>query len=175
MRELDPTARLSKLASLYGDLTMGAASRIDDFCVLSGRIVVGRHVHIGCACSLIGDIELEDFAGLSGGVRLYARSDDYSGEHMTNPTVPAAYTQVHQAPIRIGRHAIIGANSVILPGVTIGEGAAVGAQALITRDVAPWSVVAGKGLVVGERSRRLLELEQQLILLEQQLIEQGVC
>jgi acetyltransferase-like isoleucine patch superfamily enzyme len=46
-------------------------------------------------------------------------------------------------PVRIGAWADIGVNAVILPGVTIGKGAIVGAGAVVTEDVAPFSVVAG--------------------------------
>jgi galactoside O-acetyltransferase len=81
---------------------------------------------------------------------------------MTNPTVPAVYTRVDERPVRLGKHAIVGANAVILPGVVIGEGAAIGAQAIITKDVEPWAIVVGRNQKVGVRSQRLLELEAQL-------------
>jgi putative colanic acid biosynthesis acetyltransferase WcaF len=47
------------------------------------------------------------------------------------------------APIRLGRHSWICAGAFVHPGVTVGEGAVAGARAVITRDVAPWTVVAG--------------------------------
>ena len=151
---------VSKHANLYGSIIVASSARIDDFVVMSGVITIGRHVHIACHCSLIGNIIMEDFSGLSGGVRVYAKSDDYSGKWLTNPTVPKELTNVHSEPVRICKHAIVGANAVILPGVTIGEGAAVGAGALITKDVPAWTVVVGRNKVIGERSRRVLELEQ---------------
>jgi len=46
-------------------------------------------------------------------------------------------------PVRVGKWADIGVNAVILPGVTVGEGAIVGAGAVVTKDVAPYAVVAG--------------------------------
>jgi acetyltransferase-like isoleucine patch superfamily enzyme len=151
---------ISQKASLYGDVRVHPSSRIDDFAVLSGTIIIGRCVHIACHCSLIGEIELGDFSGLSGGVRIYSRSDDYSGEWMTNPCVPSHLTRVDARPVRIGRHAIVGANAVILPGVTVGEGAAIGSGAMITRDVPSWAVAVGRNKVIGERSRRVLDLER---------------
>jgi acetyltransferase-like isoleucine patch superfamily enzyme len=153
---------ISLRASIYGAVTVDPSSRIDDFAVLSGEITVGRCVHIACHCSLIGEIVLEDFSGLSGGVRIYAKSDDYSGEWMTNPTVPAHLARVDARPVRIGRHAIVGANAIILPGVTVGEGAAIGAAALITKDVLAWAIVVGRNEVIGERKRRVLQLETEL-------------
>jgi dTDP-4-amino-4,6-dideoxy-D-glucose acyltransferase len=153
---------ISEKASVYGDVTVDPSSRVDDFCVLSGHIIIGRYVHLSCHASIIGDVVMEDFSGLSGGVRVYAKSDDYSGEWMTNPTVPSHLTNVHSEPVRICKHAIIGANSVILPGVTIGEGAAVGANSVIRKDVEPWTIVVGTGKVIGERKKRCLELECEL-------------
>jgi galactoside O-acetyltransferase len=78
--------------------------------------------------------------------------------------VPAKYTNVSHAPVTIGRHAIIGCGAVILPGVTIGEGAAVGALSLVTKDVPPFTIVAGTpAKVIGQRKRDLLELEAQFV------------
>jgi acetyltransferase-like isoleucine patch superfamily enzyme len=57
----------------------------------------------------------------------------------------------------------VGAGRILLPGVTLGEGAAVGALSLVRRDVEPFTIVAGTpAKPIGERSRRLLELEQQV-------------
>ena len=145
---------ISRRASVYGRLIIHETARVDDFAVLSGNISIQRYVHVACHCSIIGQVRLHEFSGLSGGVRLYAKSDDYSGAWMTNPTVPERFTRVHAAPIAIGRHAIIGANAVIMPGVTVGEGAAVGAGAFITRDVEPWTIVVDRGRVIGQRDTR---------------------
>ena len=66
--------------------------------------------------------------------------------------------------VTIGRHAIIGANSVILPGVTIGEGAVVGACSLVKRDCAPWSINFGApARPIGKRPRAKIDhLEREL-------------
>jgi acetyltransferase-like isoleucine patch superfamily enzyme len=96
-------------------------------------------------------------------VSIYSSTDDYSGDTLTNPTVPDELTGVTSAPVTVGRHAIVGAGAVILPGVTIGTGTAVGALSLVRRDVADFTVVGGvPARILGERSRRLLELEQRL-------------
>ena len=59
---------------------------------------------------------------------------------------------------------IVGAGSVILPGVTIGEGAAVGALSIVKRDVEPFTIVAGADTrVIGTRKRDLLELESRIV------------
>lgn len=161
---VDRTVRIFGAARLR----IGSHVRIDAFTVLSageGGIEIGEHVHIGAHGYLAGAgrISLGDFSGLSGRVSVYSSSDDYSGEALTNPTVPAELTDVTSAPVEIGRHAIVGAGSVLLPGVTLGEGAGVGAMSLVRRDVEPFTMVAGSpARAVGTRSRRLLELERRL-------------
>jgi acetyltransferase-like isoleucine patch superfamily enzyme len=65
-------------------------------------------------------------------------------EHTGMPAdVPIIATDLAIGPVRIGAWADIGVNAVILPGVTVGKGAIVGAGAVVTQDVEPFSVVAG--------------------------------
>lgn len=160
---------ISDKVSFYGveRITIGNNVRIDDFCVISageGGIKIGNHVHIAVFCSLIGSgsITLADFSGLSSRVAIYSSNDDYSGEFMTNPTVPHEFTGVQHADVLIGRHAIVGSGSVILPGVVIEEGVAISALSLITKPCASFGVYSGNRRI-GERKRNLLELEQQLM------------
>lgn len=159
---------ISDLASFYNPakISIGAHSRIDDFCVLSagnGGIVIGQHVHIAVYSSLIGKarIELRDFCNISSRVSIYSSSDDYSGATMTNPTVPDEYKNVFHADVVIGRHVIIGSGSVILPGITLEEGVAIGALSLIRDNCSAFGIYAGNpARLIRERRRDLLELEQ---------------
>ncbi|MDF3131252.1 acyltransferase [Kiritimatiellaeota bacterium B1221] len=129
------------------NFSLGAHSQIDDFvfCYTGARCEIGRNVHISSFCSIIGGGELvmEDFSGLSAGCRLITGSDDFTGPWLTNPTVPAEFTHVLRGKIRICRHAVLGTNAVVYPGVTIGEGAAVGAGCLVRKDLEPWTIYAG--------------------------------
>ncbi len=162
--------RISRKASFYGAerIRLGNHVRIDDFCVLSageGGIEIGDRVHIAVYCSLIGcgRIVLHDFAGLSSRVSIYSSNDDYSGEVMTNPTVPEAYTCVRHADVIIGRHVIIGSGSVVLPGVELSEGVAIGALSLVRASCEPFAIYSGTpARRIGERKRTLLELERKL-------------
>lgn len=80
---------------------------------------------------------------------------------MTNPTVPEQYTNVDYRNVVLERHVIIGSGSVILPGVTIGEGTAVGALSLVAKDLEPFGIYAGSPLKkIKARDKRLLELEK---------------
>jgi dTDP-4-amino-4,6-dideoxy-D-glucose acyltransferase len=158
---------VSRRASFYGAerITLGNHVRIDDFTVLSageGGIVLGDYIHVAVYSSMIGQgrITLDDFVNVSSRVAIYSSNDDYSGEAMTNPMIPAQYRNVRSAPILVGRHAIIGSGSVVLPGVDIGEGVAVGALSLVNRDCLPFGVYVGvPAQRVKERKRDLLHLE----------------
>ena len=162
---------LSDRASYYNcaAIRIGSRVRIDDFCVLSagnGGIVIGDHIHIAVFSSLIGAgcITLHDYANVSSRVAIYSSTDDFSGAAMTNPTVPSEYTGVTHAPVEIGRHVVIGSGSVILPGVTLAEGVAVGALTMVSLDCAAFGIYAGvPARRIGERRRDLLTAEQRFV------------
>jgi acetyltransferase-like isoleucine patch superfamily enzyme len=151
------------------NIEIGNNVRIDGYCsiIATGRgwLKLGSYIHIGGYCFLsAGDgIELDDFSGLSQGVRIYSRSDDYTGGSLTNPTVPEKYTKVRGGTVRLGRHVIIGSGTVILPKLTIGEGASVGALSLVTKSLDSWCVYTGTPAKrLKARSKKMLELEQEL-------------
>ena len=136
-----PTCRI---VAAPGAFSVGERAQLDDFVfVNAGRACrIGRFVHIASFVSVIGggEFSIDDFSGLSAGCRVVTGSDDYSGPFLTNPTVPREFTNHRISHVTIGRHVIVGTNTVILPGVTIGEGAAIGACAVVRRDVPPWGV-----------------------------------
>lgn len=160
--------RLSRRASLYGvgRISIGDNSRIDDFCVLSageGGIEIGSYVHLGAMVTLIGrgKIAIGDLSTLSGRVSVYSSSDDYSGAHMTNPTVPEHLTGVEHRDIIIGRHVIVGCASVLIPGAAIEDGVAVGAISLVKDRLVTNSIFAGiPAKRTGPRQTGMYELEK---------------
>ncbi len=172
--------QVSEKASIYGAsrISLGSYCRIDDFCVLSagdGGIFIGRYVHIAVMSSLIGRgrIQLGDFCNVSSRVSIYSSSDDYSGAFMTNPTVPENYTNVDHRDVVLERHVIVGSGAVILPGVTIGEGTAVGALSLVNGSLDAFGIYAGSPIKrIKSRSTRLIELER-LFLADEHITENG--
>lgn len=167
---LGEDVKISAYARIYGAerIRIGNHVRIDDFCILSagaGGISIGDYVHLAPYAFLVGHaaIDLEDYSGLSWQSGIFSSSDDFSGRWMTNPTLPEAYRKPQHAPVRLQRHALVGAGSLILPGVTIGEGAAIGAQSLVTKDCDPFKIYLGiPARPIKARRRDLLQLEQQL-------------
>lgn len=161
-------ARLSDKASYYNctNIVIGNNVRIDDFCVLSagaGGILIGSHIHVAVYSALIGagKITLSDFSNISSRVSIYSSNDDYSGASMTNPTIPKEFTDVQHADVVIGRHVIIGSGSVVLPGVELEQGVAIGALSLVNRSCQAFGVYSGvPAKRIKERKRDLLIVEQ---------------
>jgi acetyltransferase-like isoleucine patch superfamily enzyme len=159
--------RFSDKASYYncGQIRVSSNTRIDDFCVISageGGINIGSHVHLAIGVSLIGagNITLCDFSNLSSRVSIYSSNDDYTGQYMTNPTVPSAFTNVTSADVYIGRHVIVGSGAVILPGVRLEDGVAVGALSLVNKSCEAFSIYAGNpAKFIKPRKKDLLILE----------------
>lgn len=165
-RHVGRDVMISDRASIYGaeEMEIGDFSRIDDFCCVSGRVTMGRNVHIALGCNVAGGepgITFEDFSGLAYGCHVFAQSDDYSGTTMTNATVPDCYKKETKKAVRIGRHCIIGTSSLVFPGVEVAEGTAVGALSVVTQSTQAWSIYTGNPAKrVWRRQQTLLKLER---------------
>jgi acetyltransferase-like isoleucine patch superfamily enzyme len=157
--------KISEKSSIYNPelISLDDNSRIDDFCLLSGNIKIGKNVHIAAYCNLAGGklgIEMEDFSGLAYGCHIFTQSDDYSGLTMTNPTVPENFKQETFKNVFIGRHVIIGTKSIVLPGVNLAEGCSVGAMSMLTKSTQPWGIYFGiPAKRIKDRKKDLLNLE----------------
>lgn len=129
---------------------------IDDFVFIyaKGRIKIGNYVHIASFTSITGEGELimEDFTTISSGCRIVLATDDFKNWGFCNSTVDNQFRNLTKGKIHIQRFAIIGANSVILPNVTIGEGAAVAAGSVVTKSLEPWGIYVGNRKI-GERDK----------------------
>lgn len=157
---------ISRKCSIYGadKISVGNHVRIDDFCILSGNIVFHDYIHLSAYAALFAGsalIEIDNYCAISSRTVIYAESDDYSGEGMTNPMVPDKYRNVQSAPVYIKKHAIIGSGCTVLPGITVEEGTSVGAMSLINRDTRAWTINAGIPCrYIRERARKPLEYEK---------------
>lgn len=158
--------KISRRAILHGVeyMKFGDNSRVDDLCILSGKIEVGRNVHIAVMCHIDGSKEgvyIEDFAGISYNTIIFAASDDYSGKVLTNPTIPLKYKSPIHKKVIIKKHSLIGASCVIMPGVIIEEGNSIGAMSLVTKATKPWKIYIGCPVKeIKDRKKDLLELEK---------------
>lgn len=157
---------ISKAATLYKTDLMSFSdnSRIDDFCALSGEISIGKNVHITVHCSLtasLSPIVIQDFAGMAPACHVFSSMDDYSGNTLTNPTVPPEFKNITHGTVSISRHVLIGTGSIVFPNLTIGEGCAIGAMTLVNKSLDPWGIYVGvPAKRIKERSKKLLALEK---------------
>jgi acetyltransferase-like isoleucine patch superfamily enzyme len=150
------------------NISIGSNVRIDDNVIIvasskENPVKIGNYVHIAANCYLAGSngIEMSDYSGLGPGVTILSGSDDYSGNKITNPTVNKKYTGGKSGKVKLHKHVIIGANSVILPKITINEGSSVGALSLVNRDLNEWGIYFGSPVVmIKYRSKNLLKLEK---------------
>lgn len=120
---------------------------ISDFCWIHGGIhtVIGNFIHIASHVCISGGgvFIMEDFANASAGARLITGSDLVHGEGLSGPTIPAKYRAVSRSYIHVEKHAFLATNVIVHPGVTIGEGAVVGSNSVVTKDIEPWTINFG--------------------------------
>lgn len=153
------------------NIHLGDGCQIDDFVhiIASQAVHIGKRVHIACFSSIAGGgrVEIGDYAGLSAGCRLISGTEDFMGGGMTNPCVPERYRKVIRSFVNIHRHSILGTNTIVYPGVTVGEGAATGAGAIVSKDLEPW------GLYMGAPAKRIKSRDKETILrLEAELVHE---
>jgi len=138
------------------NIEFGRNILIDDFVFIYAkkRMKFGNFIHIASFVTITGgeSLVMEDFSGIGTGARICTGTDDFKSWGFGNPTIDEKYRNVTRAPVHIGKFSIIGANGVILPGVTIHEGAMVGAGSVVTRDLEPWGIYLGNRRV-GERDK----------------------
>lgn len=150
---------------IYGPerISLGSNTRVDAFSTISsqdGRIEIGDHVHIATGVVIYGNggVSLASGTGLAAGVKVLSATDDFLWGNLTNPTMPNDFRAVSSAPVVLHEHALVGVNSVILPGSTLGFGAAVGALTLVKGVVQDFEIVSGNPMkVVGKRNSARLQ------------------
>jgi galactoside O-acetyltransferase len=156
---------ISRNASFYdiSKISIGNNVRIDDFCILSGKISIGNYVHISAYNALYGGagIIIKDFCGLSPRCCLFSRSDDFSGNYMISPMVPNNLTNVKSGSIILENFVQLGTNSVIMPGITCQEGSVTGALTFVDSNLDPWSINCGiPSKKIKNRNKKLLQLSK---------------
>jgi acetyltransferase-like isoleucine patch superfamily enzyme len=125
----------------YAALGVSFDDRSSAMIALGVRMWGGKNLSMGARATL----NQECYIDARGGVRIDSDASVsrevcvFTAEH--NLEHPEFDTDV--APVRLGSHCWLGARAMVLPGVTVGEGAVVAAGAVVTRDVEPYTVVAG--------------------------------
>jgi dTDP-4-amino-4,6-dideoxy-D-glucose acyltransferase len=141
---------ISRKASIYSpeNISIGDNVRIDDFTILSpsgGSIEIKNHIHIAAFCNLIGKggIVMDDYSGLSSRVSLYSATDDFSGNYLIGPIMEESCINVITGRIKLKKYCQIGTSSSVLPNVSLGEGAILGAHSFAKSNIQPWEIHTG--------------------------------
>jgi acetyltransferase-like isoleucine patch superfamily enzyme len=164
-KKIGRSVKISEKASVYDceKIELDDYARIDDYCILSGKIIVGKYCHITPMCLMAGGepgIFFDDFVTLAYGVKLFSQSDDYSGESLTNSLIPKKYKREIFASIHLEKHVIIGASRIVMPGVMVAEGCSIGAMSLVNKNTNPWGVYYGiPAKRVRDRKKDMLKFE----------------
>jgi len=131
-------AQIGAGTRIWHHVHVRSGARIGERCVLGKSVFVDSAAVVGSGC------KIQNFVSVYSGVTL--EDDVFVGPSavFTNDRYPRASGEGWEPlPTLVRRGASIGANATILPGLTIGEWAVVGAGAVVTRDVEPHRVVAG--------------------------------
>ena len=166
-KSVGKNVKIHNRSSIYcpENISIGDNVRIDDYAVIigSGSLCIENNVQICNYCFLgcTAGIAIKSYSTLAPGVMIFSSSDDYSGEYMTNPTLPGSLTGGKKGLVLLEQHVIVGAGSVILPGVILHEGVSVGALSLVKTTLDAWCIYAGQPVkFLKKRSDKLLDKEK---------------
>jgi acetyltransferase-like isoleucine patch superfamily enzyme len=133
----------------WNKFEVGTLTTIEDFCTInngSGDVILGNRVRVGIGSVIIGPVTMGNGSGLGQHVFVSGFNHGYKDASQNSSTQP-----LNIKPTSIGRDAHIGANSVILAGVNIGERCQIGAGSVVTKDIPPFSVAVGNPAKVIKR------------------------
>jgi len=125
----------------YRRFWLGRRSVVESYCCINnavGDVTIGDYSRIGIHCTVIGPVSIGSHVNLAQGITVTALNHNFS-----DTTQRIDQQGITTRPVVIADDVWIGANAVILPGVTIGQHAVVAAGAVVTKDVPPYSVVGG--------------------------------
>ena len=167
IKQIGENVLISRKASIYSPKTIriGSNVRIDDFCIISGKIEIGNYVHIAAYTALYGKkgIKINDFCGCSARCTIYSAVDDFSGNYMISPMVPEELTNVTGGQVTLEKYVQLGANTVVMPNIKIGEGTAVGAMSFINQNLEKWGIYVGIPCrKIKDREKKMIELSKKI-------------
>ena len=125
----------------YRKFSLGDYSVVESFACINnavGDVMIGDHTRVGLHNTIIGPVTIGNHVNLAQGITVTALNHNFE-----NPDRRIDEQGVSTKPVTIGNDIWVGANAVILSGVTIGDHSVVAAGAVVTKDVPPHSLVAG--------------------------------
>lgn len=164
LKKVGKNVLISRNASFYNpdEIEIGDSVRIDDFCILSGRILIKNYVHISAGVSIFaGDVgvEIGNHVCVSVKCSLFAISDDFSGNSLVGPLEDLDKRNVIKDKVIIGDYSVVGCNSVLLPGAILSKGVAVGALSLVKNRLESFCIYGGNPCkFIKKRKKNFLKL-----------------
>lgn len=144
---LGPGANLDAHCTLFGDVTLGPNVDLGEDCRLTGNIEIGKQTNQDGDFEVIGDVTIGKYCALARQILFQQRDHEMSkpGIQMGfyNDILESDLEHITKGSISVGNDVWIGTRAIILSGVTIGDGAVIGAGSIVTKDVEPYAVVAG--------------------------------
>ncbi len=125
----------------FNQFCLGNYSTIENFCTINngvGNVIIGNHTLVGMSNVIIGPVAIGNDVILAQNIVMSGLNHEYR-----DIMLPISKQPVTTAPIEIGDECWIGANAVITAGVVIGKHSVVAAGSVVTKNVPPYSVVAG--------------------------------
>ena len=168
LKQVGENVLISRKTSIYNpeQISIGSNVRIDDFSILSGKIEIGNYVHISAFTALYGKygIKIGNYCGCSPRTTIFSATDDFSGEYMISPMVPEEYTNIKKGQVILEDFSQMGANTIVMPDVIIGQGVATGAFTFVNKNLEEWKIYAGiPAKVIKQRNENILELYKKII------------
>ena len=125
----------------YRKFSLGDYSVVESFSCINnavGDVIIGDHTRVGLHNTVIGPVTIGNHVNLAQGITVTALNHNFAEKDLRIDE-----QGISTNPVTIGNDIWIGANAVILPGVTIGDRSVVAAGAVVTKDVPPHTLVAG--------------------------------
>ena len=125
----------------YRRFSLGRNSVVESFCCINnavGDVIIGDHTRIGIHSTIIGPVSIGSHVNLAQGITVTALNHVFG-----DPGKRIDQQGVTTQPVVVEDDVWIGANAVVLPGVTVGRHSVIAAGAVVTRDVPPFSLAAG--------------------------------
>jgi galactoside O-acetyltransferase len=152
---------ISRKASFYDadNIRIGDNVRIDDFCILSGKITIGNYVHISAYAALYGKngIILGNYTNVGVRSTIFSAIDTLDGNYLAGSMAPEHTRNVVGGAVEMKDFSAITSHCFVFPNITIGEGCVVGAMSLVNKDLEAW------GIYAGIPARRIKEREKGLL------------
>jgi galactoside O-acetyltransferase len=147
---------------------------IDDFTYIPCAMVIGDYTHIGASNSFIGGagfVRIGSFVNIAPSCQIVTGTNDYTSGGLVSPTVPTEYgDEPIVEPVYIDDFALLGCQTIVMPGVRIPKGMSTGAFSLVKKsDYEEWSLYVGipckkikdrDGSLMMEQAIKLLNMEQ---------------